>query len=162
MMHVTRVVSLIAVLMSAWVSFAADSPSAPSSLKIANAWVRPPIPGQNVGSAYMDITSAQNAVLVAVGSPVAARAELHTTTTEGNVMKMRPLEKLELRAGQTVTLAPGGMHVMLFDMKRPLKPGERVPLTLSLQPVGGAAGMALTTVTIEADVRPPFSGAHKH
>jgi hypothetical protein len=62
---------------------------------------------------------------------------------------MRALPRIELPAGQTVKLAPGGVHVMLVDLKQPLKAGDKVPLTLSVQ----SSGTSLTTVKIEAEVR---------
>ena len=75
---------------------------------------------------------------------------------------MRAVPRIELPAGQPVKLAPGGLHIMMFDLKQTLKAGERVPLTLSVQPTGAASGAA-TTVTIEAEVRPTApSAAHHH
>ncbi|MDB5864058.1 MAG: hypothetical protein JWO70_1864 [Betaproteobacteria bacterium] len=129
------------------------------SVKVENAWARATAPGQKTGSVYVDLTSASNAALVAAGSPVAERAELHSMSTEGGVMRMRALPRLELPAGQTVKLAPGGIHVMLVDLKQPLKPGDKVPLTLSVQ----SSGTSLTTLKIEAEVRANGSAAaHNH
>ena len=105
---------------------------------------------------YVDLTSASNAALVAAGSPDAARAELHSMTMEGGVMRMRALPRIDLPAGQTVKLAPGGMHVMLVDLKHPLKAGDKVRLTLSVQ----SSGTSLTTLTIEAPVRAADAPGH--
>jgi copper(I)-binding protein len=129
------------------------------SVNIANAWVRATAPGQTTAAAYVDLTSDSNAVLVAAGSPLAQRVELHSMTMDGGVMRMRALPRIDLPAGQTVKLAPGGMHVMLIDIKQPLKPGDKVPLVLSVQ----SSGTSLTTLKIEAEVR--AGGAdepHKH
>jgi copper(I)-binding protein len=120
-----------------------------TSVKVENAWARATAPGQKNGSVYVDLTSTSNAALVAAGSPVAGRAELHSMSTESGVMRMRALPRLELPAGKTVKLAPGGTHVMLVDLKQPLKPGDKVPLTLSVQ----SSGTSLTTLKIEAEVR---------
>jgi copper(I)-binding protein len=130
------------------------------SVKVGNAWVRATAPGQKTAGAYVDVTSDSNAALVAVGSPVAARAELHSMSTEGGVMRMRALPRIDLPAGQTVKLTPGGMHVMLIDVKQPLKAGDKVPLVLSVQ----SSGMSLTTVKLEAEVRtaPPEAPSHGH
>lgn len=116
---------------------------------VSKPWVRATVPGQSVAGAYMDITAKGNAALVGVASPVAAKAELHTMTMDGGVMKMRPLDKLDLPAGKTVNLKPGGHHVMLVDIRRELKAGERVPLTLTVQDAHGAR----STLKVDAEVR---------
>lgn len=129
------------------------------SVKAENAWARATVPGQKTGSVYVDLTSASSAALVAVGSPVAARAELHSMSMENGVMRMRALPKVDLPAGQTVKLAPGGLHVMLVDLKQPLKAGDKVPLTLSVQ----SSGTSLTTLKIDAEVRAGTPAAtHQH
>ena len=131
------------------------------SVKAENAWARATVPGQKTGSVYVDLTSAADAALVAAGSPVAARAELHSMSMDGGVMRMRALPKIELPAGRTVKLAPGGMHLMLLDLKQPLKAGDKVQVTLSVQ----ASGTALTTLQLDVPVRAADSAAastHKH
>jgi copper(I)-binding protein len=128
------------------------------SVNVANAWVRAPAPGQKTAAVYVDLTSRENAALVAAGSPAAERAELHSMSMDGGVMRMRAQAKIELPAGRTVKLAPGGTHVMLVDLKRPLKSGDTVPLVLSVQ----SAGTSLTTLKIEAEVRAAGAEAHQH
>src|SRR5437868_2121744 len=91
------------------------------SVKVENAWARATVPGQTTGSVYVDLTSATDAVLIAASTPVAARAELHSMTMDGGVMRMRGLPRVELPAGKTVKFTPGAMHVMLVDLKHPLK-----------------------------------------
>jgi hypothetical protein len=146
------------------IAFSAAAAAAESdrSVEIANAWVRATAPGQKTAGAYVELTSAHNAVLVAAGSPVAAGVEMHSSSVEGGVMRMRALPRIELPAGQTVKLAPGGLHLMLVDLKQPLKVGDIVPLTLSVQPAGPTAGMSLTTITLQAEVRAAHGGAHRH
>ena len=91
-----------------------------------------------------------------------ARVEMHSMTMDGGVMRMRALPKIDLPAGQTVKLAPGGLHLMLIDVKQPLKAGDKVPLVLSIQPSGPSAGMSLTTLNLQAEVRPATGGeSHK-
>jgi copper(I)-binding protein len=133
-------------------------PAAAQSVKVANAWARATVPGQNTGAAYFEITSSVDAVLTAAGSPAAARTVLHTMSMEGGVMRMRPLERVELPAGKTVKLAPGGMHLMLEELRQPLKAGDRLPLVLSVQP----SGMSLITVNVQAEVRPISGAQHNH
>ena len=130
------------------------------SVKVDNAWARATVPGQTTGSVYLDLTSATDAVLVAAGTPVAVRAELHSMTMDGGVMRMRGLPRVELPAGKTVKFTPGTMHVMLVDLKRPLKVGEKVPLTLSVQ----SAGTSPTTLKLEVPVlaADPAGDSHMH
>ena len=134
-------------------------PAAAQSVAVSNAWVRTTAPSQKNAAVYMDVKSEGNAVLVATGSPLAQRAELHSMSVEGGVMRMRPLQRIELPGGKTVRLQPTGLHVMLVDLKRPLKAGEKVPLVLSVQ----SSGTSLTTLEIEAEVRDAdATRAHKH
>ena len=128
------------------------------SVKVANPWVRAPAPGQKTAGAYVELTSEANATLVAAGSPLAERVELHSMTLDGGVMRMRALSRIELPAGQTVKLAPGGSHVMLVGLKQPLKAGDKVPLVLSVQ----SSGTSLTTLKIEAEVRAVGAESHQH
>ena len=127
------------------------------SVNAANVWARATAPGQNTASVYFDLTSDRDAALVAAGSPVAGRAELHATTVDNGVMRMRPLARVDLPAGQTVRLTPGGMHLMLLDLKQPLKAGDKLPLVLSIQ----STGSSLTTLKLEAQVR-ALDGADPH
>ena len=126
---------------------------------VRNAWARPTAPGQKTAGAYMELESATAAVLVAVESAAAAKAELHTMSMDGGVMRMRPVRKIDLPAKKTVKLAPGGLHVMLIDVKRPLKEGDKVPLALTVQTPDGAK----STIKVEAEVRAAGGGAeHRH
>jgi len=161
-MKITELVLALAVMMAPLPAFAADAKSGSPAVRAANGWVRAPVAGQKVAAAYLDLTSTRNAVLVGAGSAVAARAELHETTNEGGIMRMRPLPRLELPAGQTVKLAPSGAHIMLFELTQPVKLGDKVPLTLSIQESGAAAGTSVTTLKLELEVRPTAPGSHHH
>src|SRR5258708_37765628 len=94
------------------------------------AWVRGTAPGQTTAGAYMELTSDRRASLLGAESPAAGSAEIHEMKMEGNVMRMRAVTMLELPPGKTVELKPGGHHMMLVDLKRPLKKGELVPIRL--------------------------------
>jgi len=120
------------------------------TVEVNNAWVRATVPGQVVGAAYMELKSASNVSLVEVLSPAAASVEIHTMTMENNVMQMRQLDKLPLPAGQAVKLEPGGKHLMLIGLKRPLMAGSNVRLTLRFKDDAGKSSQA----TIEAPVKP--------
>jgi hypothetical protein len=108
-------------------------------LKIDHPWSRATPPGAKVAGGFMKITNtgSQPDRLIG-GSAVAAGVfEVHEMKMEGNVMKMRALEKgLEIKPGQTVELKPGGFHVMFMDLKAPLKEGDKVKGTLVFERAG--------------------------
>jgi len=122
--------------------------AAPPAVEVTDAWVRATVPGQPVAGAYLTIRSAHAAKLVGVKSPVAKSAEIHSMSDEGGVMRMRKLDALALPAGEPVELKSGGNHVMLLEIKRQLKPGENVPLTLMVE-----QGGKKKAVQVEAQVR---------
>ena len=90
-------------------------------------WVRGTVAQQTATGMFAQITSATGGRLVSVSSPLAGVVEIHEMSMDGNVMKMRAVPALELPAGKTVELKPGGYHVMLMDLKQPLKAGETRP-----------------------------------
>lgn len=102
-----------------------------NNVSIQNAWVRPTRAGQDVGAAYMTFTSHQDTTLVHVDSNVTKTIEIHSMSMKNGVMKMRMLDTLELRAGKPYKLEPGGFHLMLFDLKKPLTVGEQVSFELT-------------------------------
>jgi copper(I)-binding protein len=97
---------------------------------------------------YLEIRSSRDAKIIAVKSPVAASAEIHSMSNDGGVMRMRHLDSLPLPAGETVELKSGGNHIMLLEIKRQLKPGDHVPVTLIVQ-----EGKKKQMVKVEAEVR---------
>lgn len=104
--------------------------SAQAQVSVSGAWVRGTVEGQTASGAYMQLKSARGATLVGAESPVAGVVEVHEMRMEGNTMRMRAVGKLELPAGQAVELKPGGYHIMLMDLKAPLRKGESVPIKL--------------------------------
>ena len=126
---------------------------------VKDAWVRAPAPGQKIAGAYLELVSRTDLVLTAVASSAAASAELHSTSLDEGVMRMRPVARIELPAGKPVKLAPGGLHIMLIDVKQPLKPGDKVPLTLTVQ---RADFSGRSMFTVQAEVRPAAAeNAHR-
>lgn len=121
-----------------------------AQVHVRDAWVRAAVPQQKATGAFMRLTSAQEAALIEARSPVAGAVELHEMTLVDNVMRMRAVPRIELGAGRTVELKPGGYHVMLLDLKQPLKPGDTVPLTLVFERRDGTRD----EVQVNADVRP--------
>ena len=136
--------------------------AAAPSVKVTDAWVRATVPGQKTASAYLELTSDRDAALVAAGSPAARSVELHSMSMHEGVMRMRALPRIELPAGKAVKLSPGGLHIMLIDLKQPLKAGDTVTLNLSVQETGPSKGMSLTTLEIQAPVRSLAGADHRH
>jgi len=101
--------------------------------------------GQGAGFITIRNSGAADRLLSAT-SPAAGRTELHTMIRDGDVMRMRQVEGIALPAGEAVTLAPGGLHIMLIGLTRPLAVGETVPITLVFERAGA--------VTVELAVRP--------
>jgi copper(I)-binding protein len=98
--------------------------------KVEGAWVRSSVPGQQGTGAFMKLTAEEPMQLVGASTPMAGVAEVHEMKMDGGVMRMRAISKLDLPAGRTVELKPGGYHLMLLDLKQPLVQGSAVPLTL--------------------------------
>jgi copper(I)-binding protein len=109
-----------------------------AQVTVEQPWSRATPPGSQIGVGFMQLRNAGAAAerVVGVSSPVAGRVEMHVTTRDGDVMKMRQVESLEIPAGGAVALKPGGAHLMLMDLKHPLKEGDRVALTLKLEKGG--------------------------
>jgi len=100
---------------------------AESPITIANPSI--PAPAGEVGVAYFTLTSSSDDTLTSVASDCCRAVELHTSTMDGGVMRMRKLESVPLKKGEAVAFAPGGLHVMLIGLKKPLKPGDVVPIS---------------------------------
>lgn len=136
-------------------------PAARAQTAVQDAWVRGTVPQQKATGLFAQITSAAGGRLVAVSSPVAGVVEIHEMTMDGSTMRMRAVPFLELPPGKAVELKPGGYHVMLLDLKRQMKPGDTVPVTLVIEAAGGKR----ETLEVKAAVRPLGGGgsdAHGH
>jgi periplasmic copper chaperone A len=116
---------------------------------IKEPWVRGTVRGQKATGAFMQLTASESASLVAVESPVAGSVQIHEMKMENDIMKMRAIPKLDLPAGKAVDLKPGGYHMMLMDLKQPLKKGEAVPIVLRFE----AKDKTFKTIEIKAQVR---------
>ena len=108
-----------------------------AQVSVEQPWTRATPPGAKVGAGFMRLRNAGPADrVVGASSPVAGRVEMHVTVREGDVMKMREVKSFEVPAGGRFELKPGGAHLMLVDLKRQLKLGDKVPLTLMLEKGG--------------------------
>ena len=112
-----------------------------------NAWVRA-TPGAQVAAAYLTLRNVSSSPVTVTGveSPIAGQAMIHETTVQGGQSRMRPHEQLVVAPGTAVKFEPGGLHVMLHDLKQPLTVGQTVPLVITL--AGGG------TLQVTATVRP--------
>jgi copper(I)-binding protein len=136
---------------------AAASP-AMAQVEVKDAWMRATVQHQKAAGAFRRLTAAQTMRVIQVTSPVAAVAEIHEMKLVDNVMRMRPVAALDLPAGQTVELKPGGHHVMLQDLKQTIKEGDVVPLTLVLE---GSDGKR-TNVDVKVPVKALTTTPGKH
>lgn len=130
---------------------------AQAQVKVDDAWVRGTVAQQKASGAFMRLTAPAATKLVAASSPVAAVVEIHEMAMDKDVMRMRAVPELALEAGKTTELKPGGFHVMLMDLKQPLKAGDSVPLTLVFED----ASKVRSSQTIQAPVRALGAGADK-
>ena len=120
---------------------------AKSSIEVTDAWARAMPKGAKTGAAYITVVNkgATEDKLVGASAPLAAEAQLHTTINDNGVMKMRPVSAIDVKPGATVTLKPGGLHLMLMGVKEPLAEGQSFPLTLTF----AKAGKIETTVQVK-------------
>ncbi|PKO59342.1 MAG: hypothetical protein CVU25_02395 [Betaproteobacteria bacterium HGW-Betaproteobacteria-19] len=138
------------------------SSAAVAQVAVTDPWVRATVPQQKATGAFMQITAPADARLVEARSPVANIVEIHEMVMEKDVMKMRALPGLDLPAGKTVELKPGGYHVMLIDLKAQVKEGDVVPMTVVIEGKDGKR----ESIELKAAARPLNSSGvmpmHKH
>jgi copper(I)-binding protein len=126
-----------------------------AQVTVGEPWVRATVAAQKATGAFMTLTSTQNVKLVGVSSPAAGIVEVHEMKMDNDMMRMRQIPALELPAGKAVKLAPGGYHLMLLDLKQPLKDGDKVALTLEIED----AQKVRSKVLVDAPVK-PLNAAH--
>lgn len=108
-------------------------------LRIDRPYARATVPNQPSGAAYMTIENKGKAAdkLIGASSPVAKTVEVHTMSMDGNVMKMREVQNLEFKPATKTVMKPGdGYHIMLIGLNKPLKAGDKFPLTLTFEKAG--------------------------
>lgn len=134
---------------------------AQAQVTVDKPWVRATVAQQKATGAFFQLNAATDSRLVEVKSSVAGVAEIHEMAMQGDTMKMRAVPGLDLPAGKLVELKPGGYHVMLMDLKRQIKPGESVPLTLVFE----SKDKKRQSVEVQAEARQlgaPAEHQHKH
>ena len=128
------------------------------AIAIGHPWARATAPGQPIGGGYLTLDNQGPAGdrLLGASTAVATRVELHSMTMDGYVMRMRALDAIDLPAGRSVALKPGGTHLMLVGLRAPLKAGEKFPLKLRFE----KAGEVEVVVNVEAAARVGATSVH--
>ena len=125
---------------------------------ISDVWVKATVPGGSVTGAYMQIRSAIPLKLVKIDSPAARLIELHESKMTDGVMEMKALDGVDIPAGKRVTLKPGGMHVMMMKIAKPIIAGDKVPLTLTFM----GPDKKSFQVKVDAVAKEKDGGPHQH
>ena len=143
----------------------AAAAGAQAQVTVSNAWVRATVPAQKATGAFLQLQSVQDARFVAVTSPLTPTVEVHEMAMQGDVMRMRQVQAVDLPAGKIVDLKPGGHHIMLMNLKAQVKEGDTVPLTLVFEGKDGKR----QSVEVKAPVHglshqgaPGHVGTHPH
>ncbi len=142
------IAALLSLTASAWAQV-------PANVEVKDAWVRATVAQQKSTGAFMQLTAQADTRVVQVSSPIAGVAEIHEMAMDKDVMKMRAVPALPLPAGKVVELKPGSYHLMLMDLKGPVKAGDVVPVTLVLESRDGLR----STLEVKAMARPLGSAA---
>jgi len=124
--------------------------TARADVRIDDPWVRATVPGQSASGAFMRLTSSEPVKLVSASAKIADTVEVHEMSMADNVMRMKQVPALDLPAGKTVELSPGGYHIMFFKLHSQLKDGDTVPMTLVFEDAQGKRN----SVDVQAPVRP--------
>jgi len=128
------------------------------TLKVFDVWAKTTIPGGSVSAAYMHIKSGKPLRLVKAESPLTPTVELHNMAMKDGVMEMRAVDAVEIPANKLVDLKPGGFHIMLIKVNKPINKGDSVPLKLTF----ANADKSTFTVDVVAKGQEKDSGGHKH
>ena len=134
---------------------AVSAPAKPA-VAVKYGWVRATVAGQQSTGAFMSLTARAPTTLVRVATPAAGIAEIHEMKMDGDIMRMRQLLAVDLPAGQAIELKPGASHVMLMDLKQPMKPGSTVPLVLTFRDAKGVESQLSVALPV-AQVAPSAS-----
>jgi periplasmic copper chaperone A len=137
MKHYYFIATMIAIVVLASTSFAQE-PTKLGNLVIEQPWSRASIGTSRPAAAYLTIRNKgkESDTLLAVRTPLSSKAEVHTTTKKGGVMSMGPAGPVHIPAGGKISLAPGGMHIMMMKLKAPLNKGGTVKITLTFKNAG--------------------------
>ena len=165
MKQITRMLTYTALLIYLFAAPALAQEVKVGDLIITQAWSRATPGGAKTGSGYLTIENKGSTPdrLISGSADVAGKVEVHEMTMNNGVMTMRPLDQgLTIEPGKTVKLAPGGYHLMLLDLKSPLKRGDKVPVTLEFEKAGKVKlSFDVQGVGAEGPTTAPSSGSKK-
>ena len=158
------VMALGSVLSSFLISGVAWAHPDAAHVKADNVWARASVQGQQASGVFMRLTAQEPLKLVGVETSAAAVAEVHEMKMDGDVMRMRAIEALELPKGVAVDLKPGGYHLMLQQLKAPLVKDTQVPITLVFKDAKGAVSRLSLQVPVRmaAPAGAAGAGGHSH
>jgi len=128
-----------------------------AQVDVSQAWVRATVAQQKATGAFLQLKAKRDSRLIEAHSKAAGVVEVHEMVMDGSTMKMRAVPALELPAGQLVELKPGGLHVMLMDLKQPIKAGDKLVLTLVFE---DKASKQRESVEVQAEARQLGMPAH--
>jgi periplasmic copper chaperone A len=128
---------------------AASSLHVAAAVTATDAWVRGTVPAQKSTGAFVTLQSSEDVKVVAVATPAAKTVEIHESAMQDATMQMRAVASVALPAGRRVEFKPGGYHVMLFGLAKPLAAGDAVPLTFTVEDSRGKR----STFEVRAEVR---------
>jgi copper(I)-binding protein len=136
--RIAAVLFAVAVMHLSLPALAHDESHKSQGIKVVDAWAKASLAGTTNGAAFVTLSNQSGEAdrIVAAETSVAAKAKLHTHLMDDGIMRMRPLAAVELESGETATMAPGGLHVMLLGLTEPLKESKSFPLTLFLERSG--------------------------
>ena len=152
-----QILTAAMVALTTAVAAQAQSP-AKTEVKVFDVWARTTVPGASVSAAYMHIKSAKPMKLVKAESPVAGMTEIHQMSMKDGVMNMSAIDAVEIPAGKLIDLKPGGLHVMLMQLKQPIKKGDEVPLKLTFED----AAKKTIVLDVKAKAQEKDTHSHKH
>ena len=135
-----------------------SAPAWAQTVGVSGAWVRATVAGQTATGAFLELKASRHEALVSAACPLAKVVRVHEMAMDKGIMRMRPVARLDLPAGKTVELTPGGYHIMLIGLVKPLKTGDTVPLTLKFE----GEDRKISTVEVNAEVRSLTAPAMMH
>ncbi len=153
----TNVLAALAAFAVIACSPASDAQSARAAIVVEDPWAAATNPGATVAGGYVTLRNPRATPdrLISASSPRADRVELHEMSMDGGMMRMRPVTGIDVPAGASATLRPGGLHIMFINIDEQFQDGQRVPVTLTFERAGN-----IHTVFV---VRPrPVGGGHEH
>jgi copper(I)-binding protein len=162
MNSLSRILTCAAVAVILFTAAARAEDVKAGDLVITQAWSRATPNGAKIAGGYLTIENKGSAPdrLVGGSGDIAGKVEVHEMATKDGVMTMRPLDKgLTIEPGKTVKLAPGGYHLMMFDLKGQLKQGDKVPVTLEFEKAGKVK-LSLDVQGVGAQAPADASGGH--